>query len=68
MTKEEAQQEAVRRWGADAFAVQNFQLTNNCTVSDHPLHPKHYGFGATWEEAFAKAEGKVNRDGLKGNK
>lgn len=56
MTKDEAQQEAVRRWGENAFASHNFQLTNNCTVADHPLRPRFYGIGSTWEEAFANAE------------
>lgn len=56
MTLEEAKQEAVRRWGPEAIAVHNFQLTYNCEVATGAINPYIWATGSTWEEAFKRAD------------
>jgi hypothetical protein len=56
MTRDEAKQEAIKRWGSDAIATPNFQMTLNCEVSDGMRPPRFWGIGSTWEEAFEDAE------------
>lgn len=56
MTIEKAKGEAIRRWGPEAVAVHNFQLTNYCEVACNPINPAIWATGATWEEAFSRAD------------
>ena len=56
MTDGEAKAEAIRRWGANAQAKQN---KNGLLDLGMPLEHEMfhlYGWGHTWEEAFALAE------------
>lgn len=55
MTLEQAEREAVRRWGRDAFASYNICLERKCEVGSG-VHDRRWGEGFTFEEAFRNAE------------
>lgn len=61
MTREEAQAEARERWGPEAIATYNWQLTYNHEVADRAMMPRFWGVGETWEAAFEDADERQRR-------
>lgn len=60
MTRDEAIAEAKARWGQDAVATYNWQMTLNHEVASRPTEPRIFGVGSTWEEAFKDAEERLH--------
>lgn len=58
LTLDQARLIAREKWGENAIATHNSQMTYNCVVADHPERGKqfHYGVGPTFEEAFLYAD------------
>ena len=63
MTSEDALQEARRRWGDYAFAIEVFEDYEVGKTSPPPIKDmviSTYGRGDSWEAAFADADRKEN--------
>lgn len=66
MSIDEAEREAIRRWGRDAFASYNICVERKCEVGSG-LRDRRWGEGYSFEEAFANAEANCSTENGRGD-